>query len=504
MVSSKITYKDTAKFSDLVIDYLDQKEELKTFYNRFPHIDNFKNQILEKKACAIDRPILVGALESQNVTIDLSKASKNNIQSLLKENTFTVTTGHQLCLFTGPLYFFYKIISTINLAESLREKYPSYNFVPVFWMASEDHDFEEINNIQLFGKKLIWNSDQKGAVGRMNLEGIEDVLNDLDVILGESQNAKDLSNLFRQSYGKSNIAEASRFLVNELFGEYGLVVIDGDDKELKNQFSPIIKKDVEDQALYPVIKCTTGRFSENYKTQAYVREINFFKLSDNNRLRVDSPTKVDDAFSYSPNVLARPLFQEAILPNIAYIGGGAEVSYWMQLKDVFEQENIPFPILLLRNSALIVEDNPSKKIEKLGFDINDIFKSEAELHSIYIARNSSDLDNVSEIESLNQLFEGIQSRFSTQALRPSIDAELQKQKNSLNKLFHKIQKQEKVKHEVALSQISKLKEDLFPCQSLQERHLSFIPFYLKHGDNFIKNLKNHLNPLDVNFVILQP
>jgi len=176
----------------------------------------------------------------------------------------------------------------------------------------------------------------------------------------------------------------------------------------------------------------------------------------------------------------------------------------MQLKDVFEQENIPFPILLLRNSALIVEDNPSKKIEKLGFDINDIFKSEAELHSIYIARNSSDLDNVSEIESLNQLFEGIQSRFSTQALRPSIDAELQKQKNSLNKLFHKIQKQEKVKHEVALSQISKLKENLFPCQSLQERHLSFIPFYLKHGDNFIKNLKNHLNPLDVNFVILQP
>ncbi len=371
-------------------------------------------------------------------------------------------------------------------------------------MATEDHDFAEINHIHLFGKKISWESVQKGAVGRMNLDGMEEVLDNLDQVLGKSDNATSLSNIFRQAYKKSNLAEASRYLINELFGKYGIVILDGDDKNLKDEFLPIIKRDVEEQALFPAIAETTDRFSKSYKSQAYVREINFFELSDKDRKRVEVSTSVDVAARFSPNALARPLYQETVLPNLAYIGGGAEVAYWMQLKDVFEQENIPLPILMLRNSALVVEANQSSKIKKLGFEVADFFLPEAYLHKMYVDRNSSfDLGYETELESLIHLFEGIKNRFAIDTLNPTIDAEFQKQRKALEKLFHKIQKQEKVKHEVALAQISKLQDDLFPNQSLQERHLSFIPFYLKHGDNFIKNLKFHLHPLDVNFVVLQ-
>ena len=186
MKVSEISYQETNKFSNLVLDYLKKDEKLKPFINHFPTLENFEKQITEKKTHSIDRVVLIDVLNKQNASLSLSEKSKLNIESLKENSTFTVTTGHQLCLFTGPLYFIYKIISTINLAEQLEEKYPNNNFVPVFWMATEDHDFLEINHIHLFGKKIAWDSKQKGAVGRMNLDGFESLLTELKSVLGLS------------------------------------------------------------------------------------------------------------------------------------------------------------------------------------------------------------------------------------------------------------------------------------------------------------------------------
>ena len=200
MKVSEISYQETNKFSNLVLDYLKKDEKLKPFINHFPTLENFEKQITEKKTHSIDRLVLVDVLNKQNASLSLSEKSKLNIESLKENSTFTVTTGHQLCLFTGPLYFIYKIISTINLAEQLEEKYPNNNFVPVFWMATEDHDFLEINHIHLFGKKIEWDSKQKGAVGRMNLDGFESLLTELKSVLGTSENADKLISLFEKSY----------------------------------------------------------------------------------------------------------------------------------------------------------------------------------------------------------------------------------------------------------------------------------------------------------------
>ena len=510
MKIDKISYQVTNKFSKLALDYLNEDVKLKPFINHFPTLENFEKQIAEKQNYPINRKILVEVLKQQNSNVLLSILSQKNIESLLNDNTFTVTTGHQLCLFTGPLYFIYKIISTINLAEQLQEKYPKHNFVPVFWMATEDHDFQEVNHINLFGKKIAWDIKQSGAVGRMNLDGFESILTELKLVLGTSENAEKLVSLFESAYLKhDNLADATRYLVNELFGEYGLVILDGDDKRLKQQFIPTIKKDILSQGFEKVITKCSDDLANEYKAQAYVRPINFFKLSDGKRELIKGGITEknieDNPESFSPNVLLRPLYQETFLPNIAYIGGGAEVNYWMQLKTAFQQENIPFPILLLRNSAMLLNVGQNKKRQDLGFSIADLFLDEHQLQKKFVLSQKGAVVSLKdEINSLEDMYVSILAKTTDVGLQISIKSQHQKQLKSLVQLEEKLLRLAKQKNESSLNQISKIKQQLFPNNSLQERHDNFISFYLTHGENFIKIMKENLNPLNPNFVVLSP
>ena len=507
-MNHKIPYQDTQYFSKLILDYLNKNEKVKPFINHFPTLENFEKQITEKKTHQINRSILVEVLKKQNKNFSLSKDSKENIESLEFDTTFSVTTGHQLCLFTGPLYFIYKIISTINLCEQLTAQYPNNKFVPIFWLASEDHDFLEINHIHLFGKKMEWNTQQTGAVGKMNLKDFKNVISELQLVLGSHKNGDSLISLFERAYfNHDNLADATRQLVNELFGKYGLVIIDGNDIALKKQFISLMKKDILDNGFVTTIQDCSNSLAENYKVQAFIRKINFFKLSEGKRELIKTGITEkeieENPQQFSPNVLLRPLYQELILPNIAYIGGEAEVAYWIQLKTAFKQEKIPFPILVLRNSALLIDEKQQHTFEKLGFELDDLFLSEDELNKRYLLTHSnSEISLEKDKKDLELLYQNIASRISDLGLQTSIKAQLQKQLSSFDSLQEKLIRIEKKKSEVAINQIAKIKNQLFPNNVLQERYDNFITYYLKDGDNFIKTLKNNLDPLSPNFVVL--
>jgi len=230
MPKQTIPYNKTGYFSKLTCDYLAEKETVKSFYGAFPKLENFGEQ-LETKGITFSsesRKVLVKQLKLQYKNTTTSEATLSNIKSLSETNTFTITTGHQLNLFSGPLYFLYKIFSVINLSEKLKKAFPKSNFVPVYWMATEDHDFDEINYFNLFGKKFHWNRKDGGAVGELSTEGLDLVLNNLEKALGKSKNAKELCSLFSNAYlNHSTLSEATRYLGNELFSEYGLVILDG-------------------------------------------------------------------------------------------------------------------------------------------------------------------------------------------------------------------------------------------------------------------------------------
>ena len=504
----KILYSKTNSFSKFIIDYLESKDNNSSEYTSLPNIEDFEKQISEKKNHSINRNLLVDILLKQNKGITLSKKSNSNIQSLRLKNTFSVTTGHQLSLFTGPLYVIYKIISTINLCDQLNNKYSENKFVPIYWMATEDHDFNEINHINLFGEKIEWNSNQSGAVGKMQLDDFNKVILELKKALGSNTNSDKLIEIFESSYLRSkNLADATRTLFQEIFGKYGLVIIDGDCKDLKRIFIPFIKKDILYNGFVDAIKKSSSIFSKDYKQQVFVRDSNFFKLSKSKRELITeeiSELEIDDfPYTFSPNVLLRPLYQEVVLPNIAYVGGGAELSYWMQLKLAFKQEKIPFPALVLRNSALILSQKQSLKILKLGFKFSDIFLPLDDLKKQYVFSVSEKVISLDkEIEDISLIYKRIESKTDDQSMQNSIQAMLQKQLSLIKSLQQKLIRLEKKNHETSINQITNIKNSLFPNNNLQERYNNLSEYYFKYGDNFIESIKSNFDPLNPNFVIL--
>ena len=529
--TSSISYKKTGYFSKIICDYLDKEKKVSPFYNHFPDLIGFKKQLEEKKLSfrqsGATRNLLVDALSNQYKDIETSEKTQQNIQSLLKENTFTITTGHQLNLFTGPLYFLYKIISAINLTEQLKEAYPTYNFVPIYWMATEDHDFEEINYFNFNRKKIHWNRESNGAVGRLSTKGLEEVLSVFAEELGTSKNAEYLKELFKNAYiAHDNLTSATRYLANELFGAYGLVILDGDDTLLKQQFAPFVEDELVHQTSYKVVSETIKKLEKNYKIQVNPREINLFYLTDGLRERIvfengiyktvdtniswtqDEILKELHEFPerFSPNVILRPLYQEVILPNLCYIGGGGELAYWFELKDYFEAVKVSFPILLLRNSALIISEKQQRKLEKLHISYEEIFLKQHDLISKKIKQISAIKIDFSDQQKVLEKQFSVLETLATQTDKSfigAVKAQEKKQIKGLKNLEKRLLKAEKRVHADITERIGQLQDELFPNQSLEERTRNFSELYVEYGTSLIEELKSCLNPLQIQFQIVK-
>ncbi len=519
----------TGFFNSILLDYLNQSDNLKQYYDFDPTLEGFAKIIKSKIDLKLDRELLSETILNQynHSDIEIKSVVNQNIALLKHENTFTVTTGHQLNLFSGPLYVIFKIISTINLAEKLKNKFPEFNFIPVFWMATEDHDISEINNINLFGKKLSFETDYKGPAGKMKCADASELIVQTLEMIGTNNFAIELKELIENAYRESlTLAQSTRVWIDSLVGKYGLVIIDADEKVLKNNFSKIAKKELEENFIFKFVSKTIRTLNENYEIQVNPREINLFYNHGLERNRI---VEKDNIFSvlntsisfnqeelmtelekfperFSPNVLMRPLYQEMILPNLAYVGGPSEIAYWMELKTVFKYLSLDMPVLLLRNCAMIVEENLSLKWKKLGFTIDDLFKDEAQLSKLFLSKGKlKDFSIKKFIEAISKefLILGTQIEQYEPTLKPTVESELKKVINSVNSLEEKIIRASKKKQEIEILQISKVKEKLFPNNGLQERHETILPFYLKYGNEFIGALKELFDPFEKEFLILE-
>lgn len=518
MELQKIPLSETNAFTPFFLDYIRLNPQLAKFYNRFPKLENFKDQIKDKSIFFPQhhREVLVKTLQQQYKNYSISDSVKKNIELLGDKKTFTVTTGHQLNIFTGPLYFIYKIVTVINACRKLKDAYPDYDFVPVYWMASEDHDFEEIQYFKLQGKKYVWESNQKGAVGRFNPKELESLLKEIP---GDTT-------VFREAYLKhTTLSNAVRYYVNKLFGADGLVVVDGDSRELKTLFANVIKDDLENHTSKKLVDNTNSELEKiGHKPQVFCRDINFFYLENGLRGRLekkgDAYTLVDSTLKFtkqqinsfiesepekfSPNVILRPLYQEMILPNLAYVGGPAEAVYWLQLKDVFKHYNTPFPILMPRNFAMVMDAPTERKLKKTELELKDFFQEKNKLlnyFTIKFARHKVKLNG--EKEGIENYFKTIREQVETldKTLGPLVGAETQRAIKSLEKIEHKLLKAEKRFQSDKLRQVEAVKDSLFPGGGLQERTDNFLNFYF-HDPQFIQKLIQHFDPFDFSFHVL--
>ncbi|MCS6822448.1 MAG: bacillithiol biosynthesis cysteine-adding enzyme BshC [Microscillaceae bacterium] len=511
----------TQAFGKLFLDYLHLASHLKPFFQNSPSLQSFDSQIKKRSIFAsYKRKLLHQTLCQQYAT--LPNIPQTQINLLLQDNTFTICTGHQPCLLTGPLYFIYKIITTIRLAEELKKQYPDFHFIPIYWLASEDHDFEEVNHFRLFGKKYIWQTQQQGATGRMKLHELAPLWVEL-----EGKIAPELLAKLRYFYTQSQtLAEATHRLVHELFGQKGLLCLNADNPELKSLIKPLIKADIFEQKTFEITQQTTQELEKlGYKTQVQARKINFFYLTEQSRKRIVQEGNIfqvlgtDYRFSaeeisqeienhperFSPNVVLRPLYQETILPNLAYVSGPNELAYWLQFMPTFEHYQVPFPILLPRNFATILTKNQVQKIEKLRLHIVDFFQAEHLLKQQFIKQNASqEISLAQESAILAGVYEQILAKALQieKSLENAVKAEKHKALQGISHLEKKLQRAEEKRQEIAIQQILGLKAKLFPEGDLQERKDNFLNFYANYPQ-FLEFLFQNLHPFRFEMHLLE-
>ncbi len=527
MKINRLPYAQIPQLSPTDLAYQTEDPRLRPFYLYRPCIEEVAKVVEAKDYPDARRQLLCEVLERQYELVPPCTETTAQIQALRKSETYTVTTAHQPLLLGGPLYFIYKIAGAIHLAQKLQAYYPQYRFIPLYWMGGEDHDFEEVNHLYLFGKKLTWEDKQGGAVADYQIDSLLPLLEELKIILGESPNAEELKTIISAAFDPQyNYGQAMFRLVHSLFADKGLVVLLPDAPELKSQMIPIFEEELRRHSSKKIIDQTVAQLSQlGFKNQAFVRDVNLFYLMPRQRERIEKDGENFRVLNsgllfssvemfkvlheqpqvFSPNVILRPLYQELVLPNIVYIGGGGELAYWLERKAQFEHYGIPFPMLLRRNSLQWIDAASQQKMEKLGLGIVDIFQDPDSLIKQYIERQSGELSFVSEREALGQIFELIRQKTSEfdSSLEASVAAQEAQLLNALDKLETRLLRSEKKNKEIEINQIRKVLEKLLPAGGLQERKESFIPLYLRFGAAWIDDLVSLLDPFEKDFWVVE-
>ncbi len=458
------------------------------------------------------REVLFKALMQQYEGIELHSNVNKNLQKLRDSNAYTVTTGQQIHIFLGPAFFIYKIASVIRHARRLQDQYPDKHFIPVFWMATEDHDVVEISSLDVFGKKYIWAAPEGLPTGRLSTQGLEE-LSELWVELGEKENVpdeiQDIFRLFKTAYNRfSTLSSATRFIIHELFGKYGLLVIDADQAVLKSELQTLALHDILTDSVYSCLQNASKELKGlGYGNQVNPRRTHFFLIQDGLRQRID---KVEDGFKlhpsgevvsiekmatlirqspelFSPNALLRPLYQQLILPNVAYVCGPSEIHYWHQLYATFKLENVVAPMLVLRDSFLMLDPktreflNKHQLSEKLMWQGPEVSAQHLErmiLGTIHIDDEISSLKEHNE-----QVFKSLFAlKFKDiKALRIKSESWMKELDKARKEILNEVRKQPAFEPEfIKLGKITTMN---FNINSPQERSVSWIEFLFKFRQN---------------------
>lgn len=522
-----ITNESTGFFSKMVVDYINESPNLKPFYQHSVSIEGVKLAIKKRQTFETDRALLVKIFTEQYQQVQLSQKQKTYLNLLGENNTFTICTAHQPNIFTGYLYFVYKILHAVKLAEELKIKLPQYNFVPVYYMGSEDADLDELGHIFIKGEKFQWQTTQTGAVGRMKVD--KALLQLLALISGQLAvypYGKEIIELVKEAYQINTTIEQATFkLVNSLFAGYGLLTLLPDSDAVKRAFIPVIKKELIEGFSHKAVIETVAIFPTDYKVQASGRPINLFYLLDDKRVRIEkngndfvipelnlkfTPEEILQHLEiypqrFSPNVILRPVLQETILPDIAFIGGGGEIAYWLELKKVFDTVAVPYPILVVRNSFVFVSKELQLMVKKLQLKNIDLFKPTLQIINELVKSESSlQLQLDEEKKQLIQLYQSIKviAGKIDETLKPHTEALQTKAIKKIESLQKKMLSAEKKKFEYQQRQVEKLKMQLFFNNNLQERSSNILPFYANWGKDFIEAVYLNSKGLSQEFGII--
>jgi bacillithiol biosynthesis cysteine-adding enzyme BshC len=482
-------------------------ETLAHFTNGIADRESLKNQAIQRSA-SFDpamRQTLYEALISQYAKA--GSTIPENLEQLLDPRSVTVTTGHQLPLALGPLFTVFKILHVVQLCEAMNESEIANTFLPVFWLASEDHDLEEVQNVHLFNKTFSWVPNETGPVGSMTTAQLNTCYEEiLSCFKGIS--ADELSELFRND--AANYAQHYHQMLSKIFSKFGVILIDGNDPTLKKAFSPMVRKELQEQFVMATVSATNAELVyAGKKVQAHVRPINLFYLSPQKRERIlpdeghfvvgeqrwtleNMLTEVEEhPERFSPNVLMRPLYQETVLPNVCYVGGSGELNYWSQLKSTFKAVGHPFPLLKTRISGFLLRasfsENQEAAFRPLAEQENSLLSQVSNRDPFFEALDLR-------LKALSDaLLEGIQP-FGKEAEKWALP-QIKNIETAIDHYKSRWQKHEKQNLESELSRLRRKHVEKYPKDLPQERVTSLFQYCSGEGPSeLILALKNLIDP----------
>lgn len=513
----------------LFLDYLAHAPSVRLFYPHSPHISEW----LQQEASALTyepsrREKVAEILERQNESWNASLKTRENVVRFRK-GAAAIVTGQQVGLFGGPTFSLYKALSAVKLAEEGARA--GIDVVPIFWLASYDHDLAEVNHVSLPSAegalKSISTSSHAGSgapVSAVRLgEEILPVVDEAAALLGET----DVVQLLRECYkpGETLATAFARFYAR-LFADWGVIVLDASDPELHRIARPIYEAAVKQAGAIAEKLLERGQELESagYHQQVKVTEASvlLFTLQDGARTPMQRREEhgrtefIVDADAerlsekdllqrisehperFSPNVLLRPVVEDFLLPTLAYIGGSAEVAYFAQAAVVYESLVGRVTPILPRFSATLVEPKLQRLIERHGISIPDVFQ---------------DADKLEQKLAANSLPQGLQSAFATAgqsfaANIAKIQQELEKLDRTLvdaaqtaaSKMQHQLERlqqqaarAEAQKQEIIARHAESLSNGLYPEKGLQERGVGGIYFLARYGQSLLQDIYSVMN-----------
>lgn len=500
-------------FNRLIKDYFFESEILKDLYKNPPTMDGILKASISKQAQFNDRTLLASIIDENYKNIEISEKVQSQI-SILKQDALAIVTAHQPNLFLGPFYVFSKAASIIATAKKLNASQKEFQYVPIFVLGAEDHDKEELLHTYLFNQKYEWSTEQKGPVGKMIVDdSLVELTNSYIEKFGDSDEAQYLKSVYIGAYKKGHtLAHATKLILNSLFGEQGLIVLDIATDAVKEKMFPYFQKELREKWVQNTTKKTIEFLSQNYKVQAPPRDINLFEYKNGERIRIDTFTQVDmglwqeNPALLSPNVMLRPLMQQTVLPSVAVVGGGAEVAYWLQQKSIFDDAGIDFPVVLMRDIFSIIDNKSYEKWKQFGFELIDFFEENDLLLKRFALK---EFDFAKEIENASnkgeEMFDFLKSEIEKidKSLVATVDGEKNQFIKSLKHIQQKALAAEKRKHDQDLQSIIKIKHKLFENNYLVERRENFSSYYLKKNFDLTHTILDFSDVFDRNFKLIK-
>lgn len=517
---------ESGGFSELFFDYVYEFTEVERFYpfnfRESAHYQTAMSAISER---TYDRQALVRVLEEQNTAFGSTAKALDNIALLLKPTTFAIVTGQQVGLFGGPLYTVLKTITTIKLSERLKQKYPQFDFVPVFWIEGEDHDFAEMNHVSVLDGENKVTPIQYLPGGEMperNLGPIGELVFDesllqtfaaLESALQKTDFSDEVLRKLKECYSPGRtFTQAFTAWMNFLFEDYGLVFLSANNPGIKRILSPLFLKEISGfpKTSQAVIR-QSAELEEKYHAQIKAKSINLFLFHKGGRFLIE-PREHDFSLKgtrhflqkdelitiasetpelLSPNVVLRPIAQDTLLPTLAYVAGPSEIAYHAQLKPLYQEFNVLQPIIYPRASATFLEERAERAMEKYGLGLAEFFE-DGEKVTAKVAERVSEVKadvlfgsaSATFHDALNELKFGLKEIDPT--LLGALEGVKSKIDGNLNVLKEKTVAAQKRRHETALRQVEKALTSLLPNGVLQEREINVIHFMNKYGPDLVK------------------